>query len=46
MKKIKAEKESQKTQSINPVKFYTGATNTHTNQNPVASLIDQWKDKK
>ena len=46
MKRIKAEKESQKTQTINPVKFYTGATNTHTNQNPVASLIDQWKDKK
>jgi hypothetical protein len=46
MKRIKAEKESQKAQTINPVKFYTGATNTHTNQNPVASLIDQWKDKK
>lgn len=46
MKKIKAEKELDKAQTINPVKFYAGTQNTHKNQNPVASLIDQWKDKK
>jgi hypothetical protein len=46
MKIIKAEKQMDKVQTINPVKFYAGAQNTHTNQNPVASLIDQWKDKK
>ena len=46
MKKIKAEKEQDQARKINPVKFYAGTQNTHTNGNPVASLIDQWKDKK
>lgn len=46
MKKIKAEKELEKTQTINPVKFYTGSQENNAKENPVASLIDQWKDKK
>ena len=46
MKKIKAEKELDKAQTINPVKFYAGAQKNHANENPVVSLIDQWKDKK
>jgi hypothetical protein len=46
MKKIKAEKELDKAQTINPVKFYAGVQKNHANENPVVSLIDQWKDKK
>jgi hypothetical protein len=46
MKRIKADKKVEKAQTINPVKFYTGQQNTNSNVNPVASLIDQWKDKK
>jgi len=46
MKKVKAEKEQDQARKINPVKFYAGSQNTHTNDNSLATLIDQWKDKK
>ena len=46
MKRVKAEKQEDQARKINPVKFYAGTQNNHTNGNPVANLIDQWKDKK
>jgi hypothetical protein len=46
MKKIKAERLAKEAQTITPTKFYGVQKTKSNNQNPVVSLIDQWKDKK
>ena len=46
MKKIKAERLASEAQTITPTKFYGVQKQKSNNQNPVVSLIDQWKDKK